>query len=75
VLGVAGTVAIPFVHFELPLNVPNELARLVLLWAWTAFLAITVFVIQRRSRSFLHLRGFGLYDAVEGFAAIFLAVV
>jgi membrane protease YdiL (CAAX protease family) len=75
--GIAGTIALPLVHLNLPISTdlsPGAL-RLILVWTWTAVIALIVFGIQRRSPKFIGLRGFRAYDAVELLAALIVALV
>jgi membrane protease YdiL (CAAX protease family) len=76
-LGIAGTIALPLVHLELPpaISASPEALRLAVVWTWAAVLAIIAFGIERRSLKFFHLRGFRPYDVVEVFAAMFLALM
>jgi len=77
---VAFTIAIPHIHFELPIQIElsNELFGIAFKWLWTLTLALIVFRIERRPREFLQLRGFrlgGLVEAVINLSAALLLMV
>ena len=72
--GIAITVALPFLHFDVALPLSGEAQSTVLKWAWTAVLAAIVFGIERRPRKFLYLRGFGWGDALVMVATMLVAL-
>jgi membrane protease YdiL (CAAX protease family) len=77
VLALAGTVALPLVHLDLPLPVSMspEAVRLIVVWGWAAVLAALVFGWERRPLKFLQLRGFRLSAAGEALATLIAAMV
>src|SRR5437764_13609825 len=76
-LALAFTVAIPFLHFELPINIdlPDEVFGIALKWIWTLVLALIVFRIERRPPKFLQFQGFSAKSAVDGFVTVAAALV
>jgi membrane protease YdiL (CAAX protease family) len=71
--GIAGTVALPFVHLELPVS--GLIVEIAVKWLWTIALAAIVFRIERRPREFLQWRGFSFKGALEAFVSLLAALV